>query len=251
MVATTVGAVRAARPKFYVWMAAAFILIAFGGFIPTYWAKMATGSFTGAPILHIHGTLFFAWTLFFFFQSWQVAAGRILDHRAWGMAGIALATGMGFTVVLAVINSINVAETIGMGDAARRFAIVSLGALAFFAVLFGTAVANNARPELHKRLMVLATIPMMEAALARVSMVLTAPPGAVGPPPVIAALPPGLVSLTLIGAGMAYDWRTRGRPHPAYLIVGALFLVWMIVRLPLSGTDAWMSIARGVEGLAG
>ena len=39
---------RAESRNFYVWMAGAFLLIAFGGFTPTYWAKMATGSFWNA-----------------------------------------------------------------------------------------------------------------------------------------------------------------------------------------------------------
>ena len=95
------------------------VLIAFGGFIPTYWAKLATGTFKGAPILHIHGMLFFLWTLFFLAQTTFVATGRTSKHRNWGLAGISLATAMGITVVLAAINSIKMAETIGMGDEAR------------------------------------------------------------------------------------------------------------------------------------
>ncbi|HEX5378641.1 MAG TPA: hypothetical protein VFW47_08700, partial [Phenylobacterium sp.] len=170
MVAVTAGAARSTRSTFYVWMAGAFVLIAFGGFIPTYWAKIATGSFTGHPILHIHGMLFFTWTLFYFVQTTLVAAGRTPDHRSWGVAGVALATAMGFTVVLAAINSIKVAETIGMGDAARHFTVVSLLALASFVTLFTLAIVNTRRPEIHKRLMILAMLPLMQAATARVFM---------------------------------------------------------------------------------
>ena len=81
MVAATFDAASAKTRWFYVGMSSAFVLIAFGGFIPTYWAKMASGTFTGAPILHIHGTLFFTWTLFFLVQTTLVATGRVLDHR--------------------------------------------------------------------------------------------------------------------------------------------------------------------------
>lgn len=251
MVSATMGAASSARPKFYVWMAGIFILIAFGGFIPTYWAKMAAGTFGGAPILHIHGTLFFSWTLFFFAQTWMVANGRILDHRNWGIAGVSLATAMAITVVLAVINSIKVAETIGMADEARRFSIVSLSAVVEFAVIFTLAIYKSNRAETHKRLMVLATIPLMEAALARVFMTLFSPPGAIGPPPVMVGTPPGLVVDLLLVAGMVYDWRTRGRPHPVYLIGLPLMVATQIVRVPLSPTDAWMSVTRWVEALTG
>ena len=77
--------VRTESRSFYVWMAGAFLLIAFGGFTPTYWAKVAAGTFHAEPIIHIHGILLFTWTCFFFVQTALVASGRILDHRAWGL----------------------------------------------------------------------------------------------------------------------------------------------------------------------
>lgn len=251
MVAATAGAARAEHRTFYVWMAGIFILIAFGGFIPTYWAKLADGTFTGHPILYIHGTLFFTWTLFYFVQTVLVASGRTMDHRAWGVAGVSLASLMACTVLLAAINSMKVAEVIGMGDQARRFSIVSLSALVLFVAFFATAIANNRRPELHKRLMILAMIPLMQAASARVFMTLFAPPGAVGPPPVIVAIPPGVLMCLLGVAGMVYDWRTRGRPHPAYLIGLPIVLAQILLCVPISATPQWMAIAKAVEGLAG
>ena len=48
---------------FAVWMAGAFVLIAFGGFAPTYWLQLPAGTFVGSPLLHLHGLLFSAWTL--------------------------------------------------------------------------------------------------------------------------------------------------------------------------------------------
>jgi len=168
---------------FYVCMAGICVAIAFGGYIPTYWSRLATGTFSGAPILHIHGMLFFAWTLFFLAQTTLVATGRTPNHRNWGMAGISLATAMGITVVLAAINSIKVAEGIGMGDAARRFSFVSLSALVMFAAFITLAIANVRRAELHRRFMLLARVPLMQAAMARLFMIAFAPADAMGPPP--------------------------------------------------------------------
>ena len=249
--AVGVSAQQAAFRRFYVGMAGLCLLIAFGGFVPTYWAKLADGTFSGAPILHIHGGFFFLWTLFFFVQTTLVASGRVLRHRDWGLAGISLATAMVFTVVLAAINSMHVADAQGLGDAARRFSIVSLSAAVLFAGLFGSAIALVRKIEWHRRLMLLAMIPLMQAAMARVFMVLLAPPGAVGPPPVAMALPPGLLVDLLIVAGAVYDWRTRGRVHPAYLIGGSIILAVQVLTIPLAGTDAWMSIAAAVQSLTG
>jgi hypothetical protein len=253
MVASTadIAHSRAHKNRFYIWMAGIFLLIAFGGFIPTYWARLATGSFSGAPIHHVHATLFFTWTLFFFIQAVLVAAGRIADHRAWGMAGISLATAMAFTVVLLAIHSIKAAELIDMGDQARRFSIVSLSSLVLFATLFALAIIKSRRSEVHKRLMLLAMIPLMHAAMARVFLTLFAPSATIGPPPVFVSVPPGLFVDLLIVVAIIHDWRTRGRPHPVYLIGGSAILAVQILCLPFSTTAAWMSIASHVEALAG
>ena len=236
---------------FYVWIAGVCVLIAFGGFIPTYWAKLAAGTFKGAPILHIHGMLFFTWTLFFLAQTTFVATGRTPKHRNWGLAGISLATAMGITVVLAAINSIKAAETIGMGDEARRFTIVSLSGLALFAAFLGLAIANVRRAELHKRFMLLAMVPLMHAATARVFMTAFAPADAKGPPPVFVSIPPGLFVDLIIVAAIIHDWRKRGRPHRVYVIGGAILLAVQLLSVPLSAGPTWMAIAKWVQSLAG
>lgn len=243
--------VRSDAQWFYVWMAGVCVLIAFGGFIPTYWTRLATGTFKGAPILHIHGMLFFTWTLFFLAQTTFVATGRTPKHRNWGLAGISLATAMGITVVLAAINSIKMAETIGMGDEARRFTFVSLSGLAMFATFLGLAIANVRRAELHKRFMLLAMVPLMHAAMARLFMLAFAPPGAKGPPPVFVSVPPGLFVDLLIVAAIIHDWRTRGRPHWVYLVGGAVVLAVQLLSVPLSAGPTWMAIAKWVQSLAG
>lgn len=51
------------------WMAGLCMMVAFAGFTPSYWAPVATGSFTGPPIFHIHGLLFSLWTVFFVAQA--------------------------------------------------------------------------------------------------------------------------------------------------------------------------------------
>ena len=239
------------RSRFYVWMAGIFVLIAFTGFIPTYWAKLASGTFGGAPILHLHGAIFFTWTLFFFLQTLLVSTGHTLNHRAWGLAGISLATAMVFTIVLAAINSIRVAGTIGMVDEARRFAYVSLTGGVLFIGFVGAAIVWVKRSEIHKRLMLLSMIPLMHAAFARLFAAAFAPADAKGPPPVFVSVPPGLMMDLLIVAAMIYDSRTRGRPHPAYWIGGALLLADQTLAVPLSGTATWMAIAAWVQSLAG
>jgi len=70
-----VGVVATSHARyFYFYMALACTLVAFLGFAPTYWLPMASGKFPPMPVVHFHGLLFFAWTLFFTFQTWLAAS---------------------------------------------------------------------------------------------------------------------------------------------------------------------------------
>lgn len=251
MTSATSAATRPARSRFYLGMAVLFALIGFSSFSFTYWSKVATGSFGGNPILHIHGALFFGWTLLYVIQTWLVASGRTVNHRALGLLGISWFTAMAIVVVLTNINAIKVASAMGVGDAAARFSAVSLLSLGMMIAFFTLAMGSLNRPEMHKRFMVMFMIPMMHAALARVFMlIMPPPPGAFGPPPVFVSVPPGLVACLLIAIPMVYDWRTRGRPHPIYLIGVPALALQIISAVPIGNSAGWIAFANGLASLA-
>jgi hypothetical protein len=237
---------RAESRQFYVWMAYACAFIAFAGFTPTYWAPVASRSFDGPPILHLHGLLFSAWTLLFVAQARFAAAGRFEHHRALGLIGISLATAMLFAGITVAVASIEAGVARGVGEQARAFSIVPITIILSFAVIVAVALANIRRPDVHMRLMLVAAISVLPPAIARIVFLLLAPPGA-GPgmgntPPLVMTLVPGAVSDVLLLVAILYDWRTRGRPHRAYVIAGVAIVVLQIVRLPLARTAAWHAV---------
>jgi hypothetical protein len=233
-------------------MAAAFVLVAFGGFTPTYWAKVAGGTFHAPPIIHIHGILLFSWTCFYFVQTALVAAGRTPDHRSWGLAGISLYSIILTVILVAEATVIKRDEALGMGDAARRFAAVTLCAWPLMAGLFTLAIVNVRRPEVHKRLMLLLMAAMLTPAIARVFLTLLSPAGgASGPPPAFVSLPPSLVADLFIVVAAVRDWRLLGKPHPVYIYGGIVVLLQQILVVPIAATSTWMSIAKAFESLAG
>ena len=79
---------------FYFHMALACTAVAFLGFAPTYWCRSPAERSPPAPVVHFHGLLFFTWSLYFVFQTWLAASGRIARHRTLGMIGVSLATAM-------------------------------------------------------------------------------------------------------------------------------------------------------------
>jgi hypothetical protein len=235
---------------FYFYMALSCMAVAFLGFAPTYWLPLASGSFPSMPVIHFHGVLFFTWTLYFAFQTWLAASGRIARHRTIGIIGVSLATAMTIFGFLAAVSAMKRSAALGLTDAGIAFAIVPLGGIVFFAVIFTVAIANTRRPETHKRLMLLAAISILDAAVARWFLTFLAPPGPPGPPPVEVTIVPAFVAYLLLAVAIVFDWRTRGRPHPVYIYGGAALVAVKLLNWPISATPAWHSFAGGILALA-
>lgn len=257
MASIVVEDVRIRGNRFYVYMAAACALLAFGAFAPTYWLQLPVGTFIGPPILHIHGILFSSWTLLLLWQSWLVATGRIAHHRAWGLAGISLATAMVVVGLIASVGTLSGGLAAGYGDRSRAFLALPFSSIGMFAGFFTAAVFNIRNPETHKRLILLATIALLQAAMGRVFFALivgVAPgirPGLGVPPPVSFAIVPSLILELLIIAGAVHDWRTRGRPHRVWVIGAAVITAVIFLRIPLSVTPAWRAFADAMAHVTG
>lgn len=246
--ATSVGV--AARSRFFVWMAGLAMLIALSGFLPTYWLPMLNGQ-RFPPILHIHGAIFVAWNALFLWQALLVANGRTPDHRSWGMLGIALATAMVISVLLAVQSSYVRAAAIGMEREARMFSAVSLLGIAYFAIVFTLAIRRVRTPEVHRRLMYGASVPLLQAAVARWFQVALAPPGAVGPPPVLVAIPPGILVWTAFFVPLfLHDRRSLGHVHGTSLKVAGAAMAVVLLPVPVGPSAGWAAVTAAFAGLA-
>jgi hypothetical protein len=235
---------------FYFYMALSCMAVAFLGFAPTYWLPVAKGSFPSMPVIHFHGLLFFTWTIYYAFQTWLAASGRIARHRSMGMIGVSLATALTIFGFLAGVNAMKRSAAAGLTDAGIAFVIVPFSGILFFAVVFTLAIAFVRRPETHKRLMLLAGISVLDAAVARWFLTFLAPPGPPAPPPVEVTIAPALVAYLLLVVAIVFDWRRCGRPHPVYLYGGAALVAVKLLNWPISMTPAWHSFAGGILALA-
>ena len=248
--------VSAVKPRFFVNAAAACLAIGILGFAPTYWIPLLTGRLEIAPLAHVHALVFYGWLVVFLRQSQLAASGEMKRHRELGVAGVALATAMCFVGLGMAILSIRQADVAGFGAAARSFAIVPLTAVAVFAVLFVVALRNIARPDIHKRLMLVNTAALLQAAVGRWFLLLFAPETLAGgaaplqPPPVAVTVGPSLIVDLLIVWGMVHDRRSRGRVHPVYWIAGGAVLAVQLLRVPVSMMPAWQAVTRGLLAFA-
>jgi hypothetical protein len=246
--------VTASTDRFYARMAIACLAVGVIGFAPTYWVPLLRGTLEIPPLAHVHALFFYGWLLLFVRQSALAASGQYVRHRALGLLGIALASGMVFVGTGTSIHSLKESIADGFEPAGRAFAIVPISGIVLFAILFAVAIAKVHDSDVHKRLMLVNTAGLLQAAVGRWFLLFLAPPrlpGApVSPPPVAVTNGAALAVDLLIVVGMIYDWRTRGRVHRVYWIAGAVTLAVQLLRAPLSQTTAWLTVTDWLLAVA-
>jgi hypothetical protein len=164
----------------------------------------------------VHVLTFSSWIVLFFTQTVLVASHRTDLHRRLGVAGAILA---GLMIAITVQISI---EAVRQGRAVLTMA--PLEALVFytvphvdiilFAVLVTAALLFRGKPEIHKRLMLLTTIALLDAVADRLPVIWR-----------FGRMTHFLVQDALVLAGIVYDLKSRGRVNPAYIWGGLLILI--------------------------
>jgi len=192
-------------------------------------------------IFYVHGAAFAAWIVLLVVQTSLVAGGRTSVHRTIGPLGAVLAGAM---VVLGTVAALTAAQRatgfVGIPVPPLQFLAVPLFDMVLFATFTALAIARRRDAQSHKRLMLLATVNLVTAAIARWPMI-----GAFGPPAYF-----GLTDLFVVALAV-WDFRTRGRLHPVTLWGGLLTLISQPLRLIVSGTAAWLAFAQFATGLLG
>jgi len=230
---------------FYGAMAVAMGVTVFTGFAATYYLRLFSGgpkaTLNGGPfttLVHVHGALFTSWVLLFIVQTALVSSRRVAVHRRLGVAGALLAAAMvaaGST--LAIATAARGAAPPGMTP--LGFLAIPLFDMVLFAGFITTALVKRRDKEAHKRLMLLAYVSIITAAIARLPGVLP-----LGPPAFFG------LSLICIVVGAVYDFVSRGRLHKVYLWGGAVIVMSVPLRLAISSTGAWQGFAKILTGLA-
>lgn len=240
-------ALASARPvrsaRLYLGTAVLVMLVAVSGFFPSYWLPMSAGTLELHPLLHVHGALFFLWTLLMVLQSAFVVSGRPGWHRELGLAGIALAATMVFSGVLVQVLSLKSGLAGPRPDIARNVAALGFSGMWMFATYVGVAVANLRRPEVHRRLMVLASFAILGAALARLARIV---PGTTQPER--GWLAAAMVDLMLLVV-VLIDRRITGSVHPAWIAGGAFLVGNQVLRTFIVDTAPWIAFTAWLAAL--
>jgi len=138
-------------------------LIALLGFWPTYFGPVLAGTVDTVPIIHVHAAVYVGWLTLVIAQGVLAATGRTALHvrigkigMAYGVLVIVIGLAVAFSGFASRIDAGNVAD-------AQRTLFGPLTDMIFFAAFLGGAWAYRRKPEIHKRLIIVATTTLLIA----------------------------------------------------------------------------------------
>jgi hypothetical protein len=243
---------------FYITAGLFMIMLSGFGFSPTI-LQQSSRTASPTPMLIAHGALIVAWLLVFLVQVMLVATRRTAIHRRLGIIGPVLAVALILVGYLVLIDFGRRGYDLG-GDIVRalrrdfsplapagsprvdpRVLLFPLSELLEFAILVAAGLWYRYRPEIHKRLMLFALVPLSaEPILHSVGRLSRSWPSLQGMA-VTVSLP---ITLLLLSASAIHDWFSQRRIHPVSLWVPILLFVWQIaLGLVIFPSAAWHKFA--------
>ena len=229
-----------AERRFYTSMAVGIFAIVFVGFARSFFLRPLFPAWPSPhePIFYVHGVVFASWFVLMIVQASLVASRRTALHRtlgAWAMLLVAAMVWLGLEAAVTVAR--RPTGFVGIQVPPLQFLVVPFVDMLMFPALVSLAVVKRRQPQAHKRLMLLASIAIMTAAVARL-------PGVIGGSPLVFF---GLTDALLIPL-VVWDYRTTGRLHPVTLWGGLALVLSHPLRLALSGTPQWLAFAHWLTG---
>jgi len=182
------------------------------------------------------------WLLLLVAQAGLVTAGRRDLHMRLGLASLGLAPVM--IILFTAVTIIRYYDGVdaGAGDFMAALLFVQIRIIVMFPAFVIWALAVRVRdPETHKRVMILAAIVPIGAAIGRMGWI---PGNEVTETYDVTAI----LELALLAPALLYDKLRHGRVHRAYWIGLALTVPWLIASHFVWQSTAWRSVAVALMG---
>lgn len=223
--------------SFFFYMALALFGVTVAGFL--WFLYLGLSSF-GAPWwVHVHGVSMMGWLVLYLAQNGLVARGDLGLHRRLGV--LTAAYSLWIPVVSALVLSYNIHEkrTPPFFSGAFLVAMDGMTVIGFLALTWA-AIFMRGRADWHKRLMLGGTILLVQPGLGRLI-----------PPALLGTNVPYIVfpaHLLFFAAAIIFDWRTRGRVHPAYVWGLSALVIVTVVPATLAVTPVLADLVDTLKG---
>jgi hypothetical protein len=206
------------------------------GFSHTFYLRPLFSSRPLPPALYLHGAVLTVWFLLTVLQGWLVETQRFRVHRRTGYVVAAYAA---LVVVMGLVADLRLAAEIDSPKDPDNIVFWgNLFSLALFTTYVSLAVVFRKKPEVHKRLTLLASISIVGPALARFA---DWSPGGFAARPLYGI--GGL--LVLFGSLFVYDFIVRRRPHPVSWIGALAFVAILTAAVYLAASGKGFSFLHG------
>jgi hypothetical protein len=242
----------------FVFMATFFVVTALVGFIPDVIDKTAAIQAGQRPpwptVAHFHAVMMGTWLLLLLAQSLLMATGRRAFHKQLGVAAVVLAPGVviaSFFMMTTMYHfnwALLHAAPPEVAEVSRKFLDSLMMGQVQTISLFGIFVTwallvRSTEHGMHKRLLILATVPPLGAAIDRIGWL----PSSMPDSPSSAYL----YMLLWIAPMFLWDLIRTGRVHRAYLVWGAFFVPTSLVIVQSWFSPRWIAIAERWMGVGG
>ncbi len=224
---------RSPELPFHAGMAWLIVVVAVAGFAPRSFA-IVNGVMPNPPlVVHLHAAVMATWTVLLAVQATLSLAGRMDLHRKWGLAS--LVAGPLVLIMLVAITIIRQNDAAGTPAAAlvNNILFVQIRAILLFPTFFIWALrTRRTDPQMHKRMMLLATLSLLDAGIARMTWL----PYNDFPNDYLAV---HVYLLLLLVPALLYDLIKLRRIHRAWLWGLALMLPWVVATEFVWGSHWW------------
>lgn len=220
--------------QFFVAMAIFILGAAYLGFARTYYLAGIYHTHLPNLLIHVHAAVFTTWIILLVVQTGLVAGRRVALHRRLGVFGAVLAASM---VILGLAAA---TDSLSRGFAPPGF---PLGPLAFYAqpvfsiltfgILIGAGLWMRSNGPAHKRLVLLATIIILNAAISRWPFAIMRREH------ILADVIIDLMVLVIA----AFDLWSLRRIHRATLYGGLFLMLVLHLTFPVATTSVWQGFA--------
>jgi hypothetical protein len=232
------------RDRFFLAMSGFLLLILLIGFSRTLYLRLF---FEVPPVpayLHVHGATVTAWFVWLIVQASLVNVNRIDIHRRIGMLGAVIGVAVIPAGLMATLQFVPRLPEMGFQFEQASWFITwivwaNFHMLLGFVAFLVAALMLRRRTDIHKRLMLLATISLMPPPLARIAQNL----GYMLEQETIFVT---AIWLLLVVPILIYDVVTTRRIHPATVVGGLCFLLVVFGPIVIAGTDFAQNFVRGL-----
>ncbi|HWB32330.1 MAG TPA: hypothetical protein VG714_04065 [Acidobacteriaceae bacterium] len=207
------------------------------GFSKTYYAAGMIEAPLPNRLIHVHAILMTLWMLLLFVQVGLVLARKVAWHRSLGVFGFLVALSMVIIGPMAATDALRRGEA-PLGLDALTFYIIPLTAIGLFAVFAFAAWRARRQPAAHKRLILIANISLMDAAVGR------------WPVPFLQAHPPAqdLIPFGFLLAIVIYDVISQRKVLRSTIWASLLLIAVHLTRVPIGKSAAWHAFATFMLG---